>query len=105
MAGVGYDIPFYSNKLRFVYKKYFSPASNSYDFSSYNIGVVIPFDNSKSVDFSIPVSTILALMHHSLVAESVDARDLKSLALTGVGVQVPPWLFFYLYTTEIKMIA
>lgn len=61
LAGVGYDIPFYSNKLRFVYKKYFSPASNSYDFSSYNIGVVIPFDNSKSVDFSIPNNDRLSI--------------------------------------------
>lgn len=61
VGGVGYDIPFYSNKLRFVYKKYFSPASNSYDFSSYNMGVVIPFDDGKSVDFAMPNNDRLSI--------------------------------------------
>ena len=54
LAGIGYEIPFHSSKIRIVYKKYFSPASETYDFSSYNIGVIIPFEDSKSVDFSIP---------------------------------------------------
>ena len=39
---------------------------------------------------------------HSLVAESVDAKDLKSFALTGVGVQVPPWLFC-IFSTDVSL--
>ena len=61
LAGIGYEIPFYSNKIRIVYKKYYSPASDSYDFASYNVGVIIPFDNSKSVDFSMPNNDRLSI--------------------------------------------
>ena len=50
-AGIGYEIPFYSNTLRVTYRKYISPSSESFNLSSYNAGLVIPFDEKNSNKF------------------------------------------------------
>jgi len=55
LAGIGYEIPFYNNTLRLSYKKYFSPALNSFDVSTYSLGLTVPFDKNQSNYFATNV--------------------------------------------------
>jgi hypothetical protein len=50
-AGIGYEIPIYSNTLRFTYRKYISPSRESFNLASYNLGLVIPFDEKNPNKF------------------------------------------------------
>jgi hypothetical protein len=77
-AGVGYEMPFYSNALRFSYRKFISPARNSYDISSYNIGLVMPFEEINSNKFQGSSNGNLSVgLMYSFITYSEPEVDMK----------------------------
>jgi hypothetical protein len=85
-AGLGYEIPIYSNALRFTYRKYISPSRESNNFSSYNIGLVIPFDEKNSNKFQDSSNGKLSVgLMYSFMAYEEPSIDVKSTGrLNGI---------------------
>jgi len=80
-AGLGYEIPIYSNALRFTYRKYISPSRESSNFSSYNLGLVIPFNQKNSKKFQDSNNGKLSVgLMYSFIAYEEPSIDMK---LTG----------------------
>jgi len=85
-AGIGYEIPIYSNTIRLTYRKYISPSREFFNLSSYNVGLVIPFDDKNSIKFHDSNNGDLSVgLMYSFTEYKEPTLDLKSTGrLNGI---------------------